>query len=91
MPRVTETSSSASATPVWALPPALTDPRPVVLVCVVGWIVATVAILIVSGPSSSALPTCYAGLCIGAVGTLIFLAQRAAARHGVKGSQSGLG
>lgn len=89
MPWVTE-SSSPAAQPAWALPSSLTDPRPVVLACVLGWVVAIVVTLIVAGPSSSILPTCYAGLGIGALGVAIFLIQRAAARRGAKGAQRGL-
>lgn len=91
MPKVTETSSETPATPSWALPPYLTDPRPVVLACVLGWIVAIVVTLIVAGTSSPALPICYAGLGIGALGAGVYLIQRTAARRGTKGAQRAAG
>lgn len=72
------------------LPPALLDPRPVVGAGFCAWIIATVVILIVDGTSSDALPVCYAGLVIGALGTTIFLMQRRGARSGRKGAQQGL-
>lgn len=87
---VTGTRATPAAPPSWALPPALTDARPVVLVCVIGWIAAIVVTLIVAGPSSPVLPTCYAGLGIGALGVAIYLTQRAAARRGSKGAQRGI-
>ncbi|WP_024793892.1 DUF2530 domain-containing protein [Tomitella biformata] len=87
---MTDRSSAADKPPVWALPTSLTDPRPVVIACVIGWIVAIIVTLIVAGTSSPILPTCYAGLGIGAIGVAIFLIQRAAARRGTRGAQRGL-
>ena len=91
MPKVTDSSPNSAEPPVWTLPRVLIDPRPAVLACVLGWLVAIVVALIVAGPSASVLPTCYAGLGVGALGVGVFLAQRSAARRGVRGSQSGLG
>lgn len=90
VPRVTDSSLSPAEPPVWALPRALTDPRPAVLACLLGWVAAIVVALIVAGPSASVLPTCYAGLGVGALGVGVFLAQRAAARRGDRGAQNGL-
>ena len=84
------TAPNTTAPTTWALPPVLADPRPVVLACLVGWIVAIVVALIAGGPSSPVLPICYAGLGIGALGVGVFLIQRAAARRGSRGAQQGL-
>ena len=73
------------------LPSAVLDPRPVVAAGFCAWIIATVVILIVDGTSSDALPVCYAGLVIGALGSLVFIVQRRGARAGRKGAQKGLG
>ncbi|WP_372497902.1 DUF2530 domain-containing protein [Tomitella fengzijianii] len=73
-----------------ALPAAALDPRPVVAAGFGAWIIATIVFLIADGASSSALPVCYAGLVIGALGTAVFLIQRRGARSGRKGAQQGL-
>ncbi len=73
-----------------ALPPELLDPRPVVAAGFAAWAVATIVVLAVGGTSAAALPVCYAGLVIGALGTAIFLLQRRGARAGRKGAQKGL-
>ncbi|WP_182345821.1 DUF2530 domain-containing protein [Tomitella gaofuii] len=72
------------------LPAAALDPRPVVAAGFGAWIIATVLILATQGTSASALPVCYAGLVIGALGTAVFLVQRRGARSGRKGAQQGL-
>lgn len=88
---MSESSSATTPAQVWALPKSLTDPRPVVIACVLGWIVTIVVTLILAGPDSPILPTCYAGLGIGAIGIGIFLLQRTAARRGTKGAQRAAG
>jgi Protein of unknown function (DUF2530) len=71
------------------LPDALTDPRPVIAVCTLGWLVAV--ILAFTVPSlESWRPITVAGLGLAAFGTSVFLWQRRAARRGVRGAQTGL-
>ena len=72
-----------------ALPAALLDPRPVVLVGALLWALATIAAFTVPALESWR-PIAVAGLGTGAVGTSIFLWQRAAARRGARGAQTGL-
>lgn len=71
------------------LPPALLDPRPVILVIAVAWLVATVLAFTVAGLHEWR-PYTVAGLGIGVFGTSIFLWQRHAVRRGARGAQSGL-
>lgn len=73
------------------LPRVLLDPRPVVAAGFLAWAVATGVIALVSGTDSDLLPICYAGLVIGALGTVVFLIQRRGARSGRRGAQRGLG
>lgn len=73
------------------VPAKLTDPRPVVAIGVLVWLVATATVLLAGEPWREALPICYAGLAVGVLGFTLFLAQRAAARRGSKVAQRGLG
>ncbi|WP_072805289.1 DUF2530 domain-containing protein [Rhodococcoides yunnanense] len=73
-----------------ALSPRLTDPAPVIAVGIAAWVVATVVVLLSGDRWSQALPTCWAGIAVGAAGFALFLAQRAAARRGSKTAQRGL-
>lgn len=72
-----------------ALPSALLDPRPVVAAGAAVWALAAVAAFAVPDLASWR-PISVAGLGVGALGTSIFLWQRAAARRGARGAQSGL-
>jgi hypothetical protein len=72
-----------------ALPDALTDPRPVIVVIAFGWLVAVVLAFTV--PSLETWrPIAVAGLGLTAFGTSVFLWQRHAARRGARGAQTGL-
>ncbi|MDH6280837.1 DUF2530 domain-containing protein [Prescottella agglutinans] len=68
----------------------LSDPRPVVVVGTVAWVVATVVVLLSGDRWSEALPICYAGTALGVLGFGLFLLQRSAARRGKRGAQRGL-
>ncbi|WP_236147456.1 DUF2530 domain-containing protein [Mycolicibacterium sp. CH28] len=72
-----------------ALPAALLDPRPVVLVGALLWALAAIAAFTVPALEPWR-PIAVAGLGTGVVGTSIFLWQRAAARRGARGAQTGL-
>ncbi|WP_066899532.1 DUF2530 domain-containing protein [Mycolicibacterium houstonense] len=72
-----------------ALPAALLEPWPVILVIATGWLVATVLAFTVAGLHHWR-PYTVAGLGIGVLGTCIFLIQRRAVRRGSRGAQSGL-
>ncbi|WKG02600.1 DUF2530 domain-containing protein [Mycolicibacterium sp. HK-90] len=72
-----------------ALPAALLEPWPVILVIAAGWLIATILAFTVTGLHHWR-PFTLAGLAIGVLGTCIFLIQRRAVRRGSRGAQSGL-
>lgn len=72
------------------LSPRLTDPVPVLALGIALWTAATVVVLIVGDRWAAALPVCWAGIGVGALGFLVFLLQRAASRRGSKTAQRGL-
>ncbi|HEX9177617.1 DUF2530 domain-containing protein [Mycobacterium sp.] len=72
-----------------SLPDALLDPRPVIAVCTLAWIVAVIVAFTV--PSLETWrPVAVAGLGLAGFGTSVFLWQRRAARRGARGAQTGL-
>jgi Protein of unknown function (DUF2530) len=71
------------------LPANLLKPWPVIVVITAGWVIATVLAFTVTG-LHALRPYAVAGLCVGALGTSIFLWQRHAVRRGARGAQSGL-
>lgn len=71
------------------LPAALLDPRPVIVVGALAWLVAAGAAFAVP-ELVTWRPFTLAGLAVTALGTTIFLRQRAAARRGARGAQTGL-
>lgn len=71
------------------LPAALLDPRPVIGAGVVLWALATVAAFAVPALESWR-PVTVSGLGVGLFGISLFLWQRAAARRGSRGAQTGL-
>lgn len=77
------------STPVPEIPPRLTDPRPVLAVGSIGFLIATVAVFVVDA-WASARPVCLMGLAVGLLGYTIFAIQRRGARRGDKGAQLGL-
>jgi hypothetical protein len=71
------------------LPERFLDPRPVIAVCTLMWIVAAVAAF--TAPAlHSWRPITVAGMGLAVLGTCIFLWQRHAARSGARGAQTGL-
>lgn len=72
------------------IPRRLTDPRPVVAIGTLAWLVATIVVLVAGERWQGALPICYAGLAVGLLGFALFIVQRGAARRGSKGAQQGL-
>jgi Protein of unknown function (DUF2530) len=71
------------------LPAVLLDPWPIIAIGALAWLVAAVAAFAVPALISWR-PTTLAGLAVGVFGTSIFLWQRAAARRGARGAQTGL-
>ncbi|MCB1289033.1 MAG: DUF2530 domain-containing protein [Mycobacterium sp.] len=71
------------------LPAALLDPRPVIVAGAVLWLLAALASFTIPALQSWR-PVTMAGLAVGVVGVSIFIWQRAAARRGAKGAQTGL-
>lgn len=72
-----------------ALPASLLDPRPVIGAGVVLWTLAAVAAFAVPALDGWR-PVTVAGLGVGIFGISLFLWQRAAARRGSRGAQTGL-
>ena len=71
------------------LPAALLDPRPVIGAGTLLWAIATVGAFIVPALQSWR-PVTVAGLGVSVFGASLFLWQRAAARRGARGAQTGL-
>ena len=71
------------------LPALLLDPWPIIAIGALAWLVATVVVFLTPTLATSR-PLCVAGLGVGVLGTSIFLWQRAAARRGARGAQTGL-
>jgi hypothetical protein len=71
------------------LPAVLLEPRPVIVVLAVAWLIATLAAFTIRDLHDWR-PVTVAGLAVGLLGTFIFVWQRAAVRRGSKGAQSGL-
>lgn len=86
---MTEDTNDTSAPQPPALPAALLEPWPVIVVIATGWLIATIVAFTVSGLQHWR-PFTIAGLAIGVLGTTIFLIQRRAVRRGSRGAQSGL-
>ena len=72
-----------------ALPSALSDPQPVIMAGALLWVLAAIAAFTVPALHDWR-PITLAGLGVGVLGTSIFSWQRAAARRGARGAQSGL-
>lgn len=73
-----------------AIPPRLTDPRPVLAVGSALWLIATIVVWASGDRWESARPVCLMGLAVGLLGYTIFAIQRRGARRGDKGAQTGL-
>ncbi len=71
------------------LPAALLNPQPVIAIGAVLWLLAAVAAFAIP-TLHSWRPVTLAGLGVGVLGTSIYLWQRAAARRGARGAQTGL-
>jgi hypothetical protein len=72
-----------------SLPAVLLDPWPIIAIGALAWLVAAVAAFAVPALTNWR-PMTLAGLAVGVLGTSIFLWQRAAARRGARGAQTGL-
>lgn len=86
---MTDNASDSAEPEPPALPKILLDPRPVIIVIAIGWLVATILAFALAG-LHELRPIAVAGLGVGVLGTSIFLLQRRAARRGSRGAQSGL-
>ena len=71
------------------LPATLRDPRPVIIAGAALWALATLAAFTIAALKDWR-PVTIAGLGVSVVGVSIFLWQRAAARRGARGAQTGL-
>ena len=68
----------------------LSDPRPVLAVGTLAWIVATVVVLASGDRWNTALPVCYAGIALGIIVLVLSMFQPRAPRRGRRGAQQGL-
>ncbi|MFT3659990.1 MAG: DUF2530 domain-containing protein [Gordonia sp. (in: high G+C Gram-positive bacteria)] len=84
---IPDTSPEAQIPP---LPERLRAPEPVIVVGMVIWLIATLAVWLGDLGPDRALTVCLVGLGIGVLGTVIVLVQRAGVRRGSKGAQEGL-
>ncbi|WP_067819795.1 DUF2530 domain-containing protein [Nocardia inohanensis] len=75
--------------PVPQIPPRLTDPRPVLAVGSLAFLVATIVVWL-NDAWATARPICLMGMAVGLLGYTIFAIQRRSARRGDKGAQLGL-
>ena len=71
------------------LPARLLDPRPVLAVITLAWIIAAIAAFTAPGLQTWR-PVTVAGIGLAVLGTGIFLWQRHGARTGARGAQTGL-
>ena len=71
------------------LPAVLLDPWPIISLGALTWLVAGVVVFL-TPTLATWRPLTVAGLGVGVLGTSIFLWQRAAARRGARGAQTGL-
>jgi hypothetical protein len=71
------------------LPAVLLDPWPVIAIGALAWLITAVAAFVIPALITWR-PMTVAGLAVGVLGTSIFLWQRAAARRGARGAQTGL-
>ncbi|WP_282781206.1 MULTISPECIES: DUF2530 domain-containing protein [unclassified Nocardia] len=76
--------------PVPEIPPRFTDPRPVLAIGSIAWLVATLVVFASGDRWHEARPVCLMGLAVGLLGYTIFAIQRRGARRGDKGAQLGL-
>ena len=67
-----------------------TDPRPVIAIGTLCWIVATIVVWASGDTWADARPTCLMGVAVGALGYTIYWIQRRAVRRGSKGAQRGI-
>ncbi|MEV6774492.1 DUF2530 domain-containing protein [Nocardia sp. NPDC051030] len=75
--------------PVPEIPHRFTDPRPVLALGSLGWLIATILVWTNDNWADSR-PICLMGLGVGLLGYTIFAIQRRGARRGDKGAQLGL-
>ncbi|MTE11340.1 DUF2530 domain-containing protein [Nocardia aurantiaca] len=78
-----------STPPVPEIPHRFTDPRPVLAVGALGFLIATAAVWL-NDAWAAARPVCLMGLAVGLLAYTIFAIQRRSARRGDKGAQLGL-
>ena len=71
------------------LPAVLLDPWPIIAIGALAWLIAAVAAFAIPALTTWR-PLTLAGRAVGVLGTSIFLWQRAAARRGARGAQTGL-
>ncbi|WP_028476148.1 DUF2530 domain-containing protein [Nocardia sp. CNY236] len=72
------------------LPARWSDPRPVLAIGSMLWLIATVVVWASGDRWATGRPVCLMGLGVGVIGLVIYLVQRRGARRGDKGAQTGL-
>ncbi|MEU0538635.1 DUF2530 domain-containing protein [Nocardia sp. NPDC005978] len=71
------------------IPARFTDPRPVLAIGGLGFLLATIAVY-VNDDWATARPVCLMGMAVGLLGYTLFAIQRRGSRRGDKGAQLGL-
>lgn len=87
---VSATSVDCMPEPIPALPRTLTAPEPVIVVGMVGFLIATVLVVVWDLGTDNTLTICLVGLGVGLFGCFVVSLQRWAIRRGSRAAQDGL-
>lgn len=71
------------------LPTVVLDPRPVLLLGTIAWLLALLVLLMLDAPPRQ-IALCGAGVAVGLLGGMVYVLQRRAVQRGVTGAQQGL-
>ena len=80
---------SSAAPKLPPLPTALLDPRPILAVGTIAWLLALLALMMLDAPQRQ-LALCGAGVVVGLLGGMVYFMQRRAVQRGAAGAQQGL-
>ncbi|WP_068273770.1 DUF2530 domain-containing protein [Aldersonia kunmingensis] len=86
----TPRESSAGTATVPEIPARLIDPRPVLAIGMLCWLVATIVVFASGDTWEAARPTCLMGLAVGVLAYTVYWIQRRGVRRGSKGAQVGI-
>lgn len=89
---VSESPESTEERPHPAVPPlpsAILDPRPILALGTIAWLLAAIALFVFGGKDRQ-IALCIAGIVVGVIGTTVYAMQRRAVERGARGAQQGL-